>query len=333
MSFGPFFQLVSLFGRYECTQFTSVGRFVRHSLFDYHVLKYVMHHLTCDIPFILKPNGFGECCFRYPSSITSMFNVQRNKQLLFVAYDSQDHPISAFELDTEMGQWKPQSISPCVLIYNSFVHHLRCFEPGLQMICISTNRHLPDKTMINIFNQTWLEHWSEEQTPPIVGALYACYLDRYRFALSSSNGLEIIQYNVGRESLPTHLVSKPAGLAYNDDAHQLYVGDAASDQIHVLAFDELIQTWYIVSSWSGFKDPKALLYHGPLRQLFVADSGHNRIATIDVSTGRIVRSYGNFGPSRYLLYRPHDMTIVTIGRDMLLIVADTWNHRIQTYHI
>ncbi|MGE0482463.1 MAG: NHL repeat-containing protein, partial [Phycisphaerae bacterium] len=78
---------------------------------------------------------------------------------------------------------------------------------------------------------------------------------------------------------------------------------------------------------TGLADPRGAAYDAAGR-LFVADSGHDRVAVFDAN-GKLERAIGRRGSGRGDLLRPQG---VALADDGTVFVADTGNDRIQQFN-
>ncbi|GAB4526317.1 MAG: TIGR03663 family protein [Anaerolineae bacterium] len=77
-----------------------------------------------------------------------------------------------------------------------------------------------------------------------------------------------------------------------------------------------------------FMTPRAVAI-GPEGQLYVADSGNNRIQVLD-SEGNFIRAWGSAGSGPGQFQEPWGIAVSQAGR---VYVADTWNHRVQVFDL
>lgn len=129
----------------------------------------------------------------------------------------------------------------------------------------------------------------------------------------------------------------PSGLAISPNNSAIYVADTGNSRIeHFKESGEWVSsTGQEGKGVSQFKGPVGLITWGPL--LFVSDSGNNRIEIFNDETESALREVSHFGSSgsgKDVGAEPqfNDPTGMTLGiqtENIVLMVADTGNNRIQ----
>jgi DNA-binding beta-propeller fold protein YncE len=125
--------------------------------------------------------------------------------------------------------------------------------------------------------------------------------------------------------LPQPALNEPLGLAI--ESNRLYVANARLHRVEVFSLDgeHLAMLGSRGVGDGQFERPTAVALDDK-GFLYVADSGNNRIQSID-REGKFVRSWGEFGPWLNFFSDPTGIA----WRDGLVYVADRDNHRVQVF--
>ncbi|MCW2768433.1 MAG: conserved repeat protein [Nocardioides sp.] len=139
------------------------------------------------------------------------------------------------------------------------------------------------------------------------------------------------RYNPATDSFLTPIGSKgtgpgqftqPMGVAVTSNA--VYVADTLKNRVQKLALDG---TWQATSSAGlGLNEPEGIEV-APDGTVWVADTQNSRLVHLSANLTDLGDGFGSLGTGNYQFFEPHDLAF---GNDKMY-VADTYNHRVQTY--
>ena len=118
---------------------------------------------------------------------------------------------------------------------------------------------------------------------------------------------------------------EPLGVAV--DARRVYVADARNNRVQIFDRDGRFELYvWSYGTRDGQLDRPVDVAVGADGAFYVSDQGNSRIQKFDPE-GRFLAAHGGWGPHPGLLAEPGGIAV----RDGRLVVADTHNHRVQSF--
>jgi DNA-binding beta-propeller fold protein YncE len=114
--------------------------------------------------------------------------------------------------------------------------------------------------------------------------------------------------------------NRPAGIAIGDQ--EIYVSDSLNHRVKVLDWNGKI-----IQSWDEVELPKGIALSG--REIYVVDSIGQQVKSFDVSSGKLLRSWGEFGVKEGQFRIPEGIAI----SGQRIYVTDALNSRVQVFRL